>query len=241
MNSSEKMVWITGASSGIGKSLTEEFYANNIPVLATARNIEKLKELENQLRTKFPDSNTNLIVAKCDVSNLSEIDFLFDNIVDVSKISCLINNAGITSFKKINDNSVDEINSIIQTNLIGSIYTIKKILPSLISKNEGTIINILSVVTKKVFLNSGIYTASKLGLLGFLNVLREEVRRNNIRVVNVIPGATETSIWSSDMLNKYSDRMMKPGDIAKIIVDYFRNQSSPVIEEMVLRPIGGDL
>jgi len=238
---SEKVVWVTGASSGIGKSLTEQFYANNISILATARNIEKLKELESQLKTKFPTSNSNLIVAKCDVTNLSEIDSLFDNIVDVSKISCLINNAGITSFKKINDNSVDEINSIIQTNLIGSIYTIKKILPSLISKNEGMIINILSVVTKKVFLNSGIYTASKLGLMGFLNVLREEVRRNNIRIVNVIPGATETSIWSSDMLNKYSDKMMKPDDIAKIIVDYFMNQASPVIEEILLRPIGGDL
>ncbi|HRI48500.1 MAG TPA: SDR family NAD(P)-dependent oxidoreductase, partial [Ignavibacteriaceae bacterium] len=155
MVASEKVVWVTGASSGIGKSLTEQFYANNISILATARNIEKLKELESQLKTKFPTSNSNLIVAKCDVTNLSEIDSLFDNIVDVSKISCLINNAGITSFKKINDNSVDEINSIIQTNLIGSIYTIKKILPSLISKNEGMIINILSVVTKKVFLNSG--------------------------------------------------------------------------------------
>ena len=84
-------------------------------------------------------------------------------------------------------------------------------------------------------------TASKLGLMGFLNVLREEVRRNNIRIVNVIPGATETSIWSSDMLNKYSDKMMKPDDIAKIIVDYFMNQASPVIEEILLRPIGGDL
>ncbi|MBX2976899.1 MAG: SDR family NAD(P)-dependent oxidoreductase [Ignavibacteriaceae bacterium] len=241
MVASEKVVWVTGASSGIGKSLTKQFYANNISILATARNIEKLKELESQLKAKFPTSNSNLIVAKCNVTNLSEIDSLFDNIVDVSKISCLINNAGITSFKKINDNSIDEVNSIIQTNLIGSIYTIKKILPSLISKNEGMIINILSVVTKKVFLNSGIYTASKLGLMGFLNVLREEVRRNNIRIVNVIPGATETSIWSSDMLNKYSDRMMKPDDIAKIIVDYFMNQSSPVIEEIVLRPIGGDL
>jgi short-subunit dehydrogenase len=111
----------------------------------------------------------------------------------------------------------------------------------MIEKNNGIIINILSVVTKKIFLGSSAYSASKNGLLAYTNVVREELRKNNIRIINVLPGATKTSIWPNHVLEKHSHRMMTPEEIARIIFSLYQNKANMVVEEIVLRPVQGDL
>jgi NADP-dependent 3-hydroxy acid dehydrogenase YdfG len=111
----------------------------------------------------------------------------------------------------------------------------------MISRNSGTIINILSVVTQKLFTNSSAYSASKSGLMAYSKVLREEVRNKNIRVLNVYPGATKTSIWPNNVLEKYSHRMITPEEIAKVVYQIYIQKSNVVTEEILLRPIQGDL
>ena len=118
---------------------------------------------------------------------------------------------------------------------------IKAVLPQMISNRSGTIINILSVVTKKTFTKSSVYAASKMGLLGYTNSLREEVRKHNIKVINVMPGATATAMWSKDMRSEYSERMMTSEDIARVLVWAFLQKENLVTEELLLRPIEGDL
>jgi 3-oxoacyl-[acyl-carrier protein] reductase len=169
------------------------------------------------------------------------VDQTVKKILVTNKIDCLINNAGITSFKLAEENSINEINDIINTNLLGSIYAMKAVLPQMISNKSGTIINILSVVTKKTFTKSSIYSASKWGLLGYSNSLREEVRKYNIKVINVIPGATSTPIWSKEMRDQFSNRMMNSEDIARVLVWAFLQKENLVTEELLLRPIEGDL
>ena len=156
-------------------------------------------------------------------------------------INCLINNAGITSFKSAEENSIKEIDEVINTNLLGSIYTIKAVLPHFKKIGGGTIINVLSVVTKKTFTNSSAYTASKMGLLGYVRVLREEVRKHNIRVINVIPSATDTPIWSREMREEHSKRMMSPESIARLMVSAFLQSDNLVVEDIVVRSLQGDL
>jgi short-subunit dehydrogenase len=114
-------------------------------------------------------------------------------------------------------------------------------LPSFIKNESGSIINVLSVVVDKVFTRSSVYAASKMGLLGYSNSLREEVRRHNIRVINIIPGATETSMWSQDIRKEKSELMMNPESIARIIVSTYLQKDNLVAEEIILRPITGDL
>jgi len=157
------------------------------------------------------------------------------------QIDCLINNAGITSFKPFEMNTPEEAENIIQTNLLGPIYTIKSVLPEMIKNGGGTIINMLSVITEKVFTNSSLYSASKNGLLAFANVLREEQRKNNIRVVNISPGATETEIWPEETRSHYSSRMMKPDEIAELALFAYEQNGNMSIENIVARPMGGDL
>jgi short-subunit dehydrogenase len=228
----DPFVWVTGASSGIGMSVTEKLAQNNYHVLASSRRRPELK-VENE---------QNILFCKSDITS-------YPNVVDAVKmlsdksgyVDCLINNAGITSFKSAESDSIEEIKNIINTNLLGAIYAIKAVLPGMIEKKRGTIINILSVVTHKIFTDSSAYSASKSGLLAYTNVLREEVRKYNIRVINIIPGATATPIWGEKILDNKSNRMMKPKELADMILQILGNTNSVVTEEIRVRPITGDL
>jgi 3-oxoacyl-[acyl-carrier protein] reductase len=237
MSKEKPGIWITGASSGIGRAAAIEFAKTGAKVFVSGRRVAELERINAELDS----DKISLEVFPCNVASHTNVDQTVKKILVNSKIDCLVNNAGITSFKLAEENSVNEINDVIQTNLLGSIYTIKAVLPQMISNGGGTIINILSVVTKKTFTKSSIYAASKMGLLGYTNSLREEVRKHNIKVINVIPGATATPIWSKEIRNQFSDRMMTSEDIARVLVWAFLQKENLVTEELLLRPIEGDL
>ena len=230
-------IWITGASSGIGKSTALEFASVGCSVFVSAR---REAELE-RMKSEAGDSSENIFVQPCNVASSSNVEQTFKKIKAGNKIDCLVNNAGITSYKLAEENSINEIKDVINSNLLGSIYTIKSVLPHFIKNSRGTIINVLSAVVNKIFEKSSVYTASKIGLLGYAKALREEVRKHNIRVINIIPGATETSIWSAEMRKEHGERMMSPESIARIIVSSYLQKDNIVTEEIVLRPIWGDL
>ncbi len=230
-------IWITGASSGIGKAAAKEFARVGTKVYVSARRVTELERLNRELK----EEKLSVEIHPCNVASSANVDQTVKKISAESNISCLVNNAGITSFKSAEENSVPEIKDIINTNLLGSIYAIKYVLPHMIENGGGTIINILSSAAKSTFANSSAYTASKMGLLGYTNVLREELRDKNIKVVNVIPGATETAMWSMDIRKEKSERMMSPEDIARVLVWIYLQKGNMVTEEIVLKPITGDL
>ena len=230
-------VWITGASSGIGKAAALEFARVGAHVFVSARRVTQLQRLNSELKSE----KLSVEIFPCNVASSANVDQTVKKITSAHPLNCLINNAGITSFKTAESNSIQEINDIINTNLLGTIYAIKYVLPHMIEEGEGTIINILSVVTKKVFTNSSIYAASKMGLLGFTDSLREEVRKYNIKIINVIPGATETPMWSPEIRKENSGKMMSSEDIARLIVWLYLQKGNMVTEEIVIRPITGDL
>jgi short-subunit dehydrogenase len=234
MEEKKKGVWITGAGSGIGKAIALEFVKNDIITIASGRRkelLDKLK-LENKKNIKpFP----------LDVTDTAAVKRISNKIFNAFDINCLINNAGITSFSSAEEDSMKTINKIIQTNLMGAIAAIKSVLPYFKKREGGIIINILSVAANTIFKNSSAYSASKAGLLAYTNVLREEVREDNIKVINLLPGATKTPIWQNEMLEKFSSKMMNPEDMAKFIYQLYSLESNLVPEEITIRPVTGDL
>lgn len=228
-------LWITGASSGIGKETAKIFAESGYFVYASSRRKKELEKINLRL------INGTVEIAPCDVSSFTQIKKVFNSISKNSFIECLINNAGTSVFKPVENTSINEINDIIGINLLGSIYAIKTVLPEMIKRRKGTIINISSMVVHKVFENSGVYAASKAGLESFSDALREEVRKYNIRVIDIIPGATSTNIWPPKVLTKYSDRMMKPEDVARAIYLLYKENSTAAPEKLRIRPIKGDL
>ena len=118
-------VWITGGSSGIGKAAAKEFARTGSRVFVSARRTRELERLNEELEKE----KLSAVIFPCNVASSANVDQTLKKINALQKIDCLINNAGITSFKTAEDNSVQEINDVINTNLLGSIYTIRLILP----------------------------------------------------------------------------------------------------------------
>ncbi len=230
-----KAVWITGASSGIGKSLAKKFAQNNFNVIASARRVKLIEKLSSEI----PDAK--IIPVKNDVSKYEDINKTYNSITESFEIDCLINNAGTTVFKSFIDTGIDDIKRITDVNLLGAIYATKVVLPEMIKRKKGTIINILSVAANTIFTNSTVYSASKAGLEMFGKVLREEVRDYNIRIINIFPGATATEIWPEFALERFSEKMIQPDKLADLISQIYQSDFSLCPEEITIRPIGGDL
>jgi short-subunit dehydrogenase len=235
MSNEKTGVWITGASSGIGKAAVKEFSSVGFNVFASSRRVTELERLIKEI------NSGHLKIYPCNVASQANVEGTFKKITSENNINCLVNNAGITSFKSAEENTIKEIDDVINTNLLGSIYTIKSILPHMKKLGGGSIINVLSVVTGKTFTNSSVYTASKMGLHGYLKVLREEVRDYNIRVINITPGATESAMWTREMRDEHSHRMMNPESVARLMVSAFLQKDNVVTEEILVRPIEGDI
>jgi NADP-dependent 3-hydroxy acid dehydrogenase YdfG len=99
----------------------------------------------------------------------------------------------------------------------------------------------LSIASEKAFKGGAAYIASKFAMRGFTDSLREEARKHNVRVIAVLPGATETLLWDEDERAKYHARMMQPEDIASVVCAALKMPERALVEEIRMRPIGGDL
>jgi short-subunit dehydrogenase len=102
-------------------------------------------------------------------------------------------------------------------------------------------VNIVSVSATTTFLNSSVYSASKAGVLALSRCLRSEVRKKGIRVIDVLPGAVETKMWDRESRRKHGRKMMKPSDVADVVVAAFKLPGNVLTEEIIMRPLEGDL
>ncbi|MGE5352221.1 MAG: SDR family NAD(P)-dependent oxidoreductase [Acidobacteriota bacterium] len=238
MEKKDLVVWITGAGSGIGRAAAMEFAREGFKTIASSRREDLLKSLKAELSAENPP----LYTLPCDITLPSLVEETLGRINSLlGDVDCLINNAGVTSFKPAEENSLDEIKEIIETNLVGSIYTIKSVLPGMIKRKGGTIINVISTAALEVLPNSSVYSASKAGLKAYSDVLREEVRKYNIRIIDIFPGPTRTPMWPEEMLKEHGSKMMEPREIARVMVSAYKENNTLVTEKIVMKPIGGSI
>jgi short-subunit dehydrogenase len=232
------VVWVVGASRGIGGELARAFASTGARTCLTSRSRGRLSALAREIAAL----GGNVTVYPADITDLRKVRACARRIRrDHGDVDVLINNAGITVFKTLLDTSFTELDAIIDTNLRGQIACIKAVLPSMVRRRSGWICNILSNAAVKTFEGSAAYTAAKQGMLGLGRVLREEVRSYGVKVVNVIPGATLTGMWSPAMRKKYGKRMMRARDVAETVLALYRLPPDVVPDELVVRPMKGDL
>ncbi|MBI3580453.1 MAG: SDR family oxidoreductase [Ignavibacteriales bacterium] len=233
-----RVVWITGASSGLGAALSEEFVIHGDTVVATARSRAKLRQLQKRLQR----AGGTFEIYACDLRNEKNVRSVAGKILASHKtVDILINNAGVTYFKDFISTGVAEFDEVVETNLRGLFLTTKNILPSMLKQGRGCIINILSYAAKTTYTESAAYSASKAGAESLMNVLRAETRGKGIKVVNVFPGAILTPIWHPRHQEKYSKVMMKPSEVAKMIYEITTKPPSLMVEDIIIRPQIGDL
>ena len=183
----KKLVVITGASSGIGMETAKRFSANGYPTLLLSRRKEIMEKLNLE----------NSISVSADVTNIEEIK----NAVKIAeekygKTDLLINCAGVMLLGNIDKQSYEEWKNMIDVNINGILTTTNIILPDMIKRNEGTIINISSIAGRKTFQNHGIYCGSKFAVHAITESIREEVANKNVRIIVLAPGVVETNLLS---------------------------------------------
>lgn len=212
-----KKAIITGGSRGLGKATAIAFAKEGIDVAITGRNEKVLKETVAELEA----FGIKAIYSVFDVGNYEEVKTGIKTIIDtLGTVDILVNNAGIAAFGSFNDMEVSQWSQIIQTNVMGMYYVTKEVLPHLIDKNEGDIINVSSTAGLNGNANVSAYSASKFAVIGMSESLMKEVRKNNIRVCTLTP-STIASDMSIDLgiANKDSeDSVLQPEDFAELIV-----------------------
>ena len=231
-----KVVVISGGTSGIGKRLVSMFLKAGDKVVTFSRKKSNINLLKKEL-SEYKDS---LICHQGDVSSIKDINLISKEISKkFKKVDFLINNSGTNVLSPIKKIKIKDWQKIIDVNLTGAFYLTQTMLPLL--KNKSVILNMGSLASRNGFPNWGAYCASKFGLKGFTEALREEVRPRGIRVVHAEIGATDTSIW--DNLDGKWDRsgMMQDTEVANILFNSITEAKSVNVDEIFLMPPNGVL
>jgi len=186
-----KIVLITGATAGIGQACAETFASNQFDIIITGRRKSKLAELKTYLENKY---KINVLELCFDIQNKHEVSASIDSLPEKwKKIEILINNAGLALGRDSFENaSVEEWETMLQTNVNGLIYVTKKIVPLMIAGKAGHIINIGSIAGKEVYENGNVYCASKFAVDAISKSMRIDLLKYGIKVTAIHPGAVET-------------------------------------------------
>ena len=211
-----KKAIITGGSRGLGKATAFAFAKLGIDVAITGRNEEKLKETVSELKLL----GVNAIYEVFDVGNYDEVKVGIKNIIStLGTVDILVNNAGIAAFGTLNEMDPTLWESIIKTNVLGMYYVTKEVLPHLIAKNEGDIINISSTAGLNGNASTSAYSASKFAVIGMSQSLMKEVRKNNIRVNTLTPSTIATDMaLDLGITDGNVEKVLQPEDFAELIV-----------------------
>jgi len=201
MNFENKVVVITGASSGIGEAAAEKFAKKGANIVLVARRKEKLEQVEKNL-SKY---SIKTLIQVCDVSDKEQVKQMSEKVIETfSKIDILVNNAGFVIYGKIKELSIEDIESQMQTNYFGTIYCTKSFLPHLLKQNSGHIVNVASVGGSFGVPGIASYCATKFAILGFSEGLHHELHDTNVGVTVVSPIMVRTSLFDHPSFKNFT-------------------------------------
>jgi len=232
-----KVALVTGATRGIGAAVARSLAAEGCHLILTGRDSSALKSIT----TESTRHAVQVLALSCDVRDPSEVQALCGAFKKkFRRLDILVNNAGIGHASLTVDAlPVESWNEVIATNLTGMFLVTHFALP--LMKGGAAIVNNLSIAAKRVFPGSAAYNASKHGALGFTNTLREELRPKGIRVISILPGATDTAIWNSLWPKAPRKKMMAPASVAAAIINALAQPPELTVEEVVMLPSSGTL
>ena|ERR1035437_792893 len=243
-----KVAVVSGGSRGIGYAIAHALAAEGCSVVITGRDGSKLAKSAAELRRLLPkrsrahNGNSAQIVAEvCDVRDPDSVASFFATVKQrFGKIDVLVNNAGIAQpAVSIEQTRLEVWRDAIDTNLTGLFLCTRAALP--LMPSGATIINNLSVAARTVFPNFAAYNASKHGALGFTLSLRDELIPRGIRVVALMPGATDTDLWQQFWPDAPRERMVDVESVAQAVLYAVLLPPNANLSELVLTPTGGAL
>lgn len=217
----DKVAIVTGGARGIGKAAAIALAKEGVNVGLLARTESALKEVAREIEAL----GVKAAYAAVDITSREQVEAGIEAIKNqLGTADILINNAGIAAFGTMMEMDPEEWKAIIDTNVLGTYYVTRAVLPQLIEKNGGDIINISSTNGLNGAATASAYSASKFAVIGFTESLAQEVRRNNIRVTALNPSTVATDMaLDLNLIKENNDsKFIQPEDIAEFIVDQLK-------------------
>src|ERR1035437_7634601 len=225
-----KVVWITGASSGLGEALAKEFAAEKAKLVLSARRESELLRVKKECAKFIPEEN--ILTLPLDVAELSMVKTDLQKVIQkFGRIDILVNNAGVAQRSFAGDTPIEVERKIMEVNYFGAIILTKEVLQVMRKQQNGNIVAISSVMGKFGYPGRSSYSSSKHALQGYFESLRIEENKNNIHVHVICPGYVKTNVSynaitetgkSHNQLDKGQEKGMDPNIAAKKILNAIR-------------------
>ncbi|MFT4521539.1 MAG: NADP-dependent 3-hydroxy acid dehydrogenase YdfG [Bacteroidia bacterium] len=229
-------VLISGGTKGIGLALVRKFVAHGFVVATCGRSEDAIDYLRKELNETSPQS----LVLACDVRNKAALMHFYKQVFEhFGRLDVLINNAGVFIPGSLHEEEDGVFEVMMETNLNATYHLSRLAIPAIKKAPKPHIFNICSTASITPYLNGGSYCISKYAQYGLTKVLREELKEFNVRVTAILPGATLTASWAGTDLP--TDRFIDPNSIADLIWTAYNLPASVVVEDLLVRPMQGDI
>jgi 3-oxoacyl-[acyl-carrier protein] reductase len=229
---------VTGAGRGIGRAIAHALGREGAAVVLAARSGPELEGVAREIQ----QAGGRALAVPTDVRQEAAVEALARRVLaEWRQVDVLVNAAGVATFAPVTDSKLDDWDQMLAVNLRGAVLCCRALLPAMIGRRRGTIVNVGSVVTSRSLTGSAAYTASKYGLLGFSRVLAEEMRPHAVRVGVLSAGATDTPLWDAMPGAPARDRMLRPDQVAEAVLLMAGLGPNATLEEVTLLPAGGIL
>jgi NAD(P)-dependent dehydrogenase (short-subunit alcohol dehydrogenase family) len=236
---SGKTAVVTGGNRGIGLAIARVLASEGCSVMITGRDQTALNAAKREL-TQLANGG-EVLAETCDIRDETAVAAVFAKVKERwDRLDVLVNNAGIfQAILPAEETPVDLWRSVIDTNLTGTFLCARAAVP--LMGRGATIVNVLSVTVKTAVAKSAAYNASKMGVLGFTDTLREELRSSGVRVTGLIPGATNTDLWEQSWPDAPREKMVRPEDVAAAVLYAVTLPPEASANEVVVMPQKGIL
>jgi len=232
MELKDKVVLITGAGRGIGRATALAFGREGACVAAVARTTCEIRDVAETIRR----NGGRAVHVRADITRPAHVRDMARKVEQrFGPVDILVNNAGIAIFKPLLETSVEEWNRLMAVNLRGTFLCTKAVLPSMMKRKRGTVINVASQAGRKGYSGQSAYCASKHGMAGFTKVLALEAKPCGIRVHLVNPGGVDTRLVREGRDDVDVSKYMQPEEVANVILYLAQQEGRATIDEIVVR------
>lgn len=229
---------VTGTTKGIGSAIVRQLAAHNFNIVLCSRNQQELDAQLAELREAYP--KLRFYGMKADMENMTDVkEFAKFSLKCLGSADVLVNNAGLYIPSDVLQEEESSLERQMKVNVYAPHYLSKFIAESMKLKSAGHIFNICSIASVKPVISAGSYSISKAALLSLSKVLREALMPFGIKVTAILPGATLTDSWAGTTLP--SERFIAPEDVASSIINCLQMSAGANVEEVLIRPLKGDI
>jgi short-subunit dehydrogenase len=234
----KKYILVTGGTKGIGRAIIERFAADGFHIITCARTESDLKALKLHIEQKYTFSKVYYQVA--DIGDPLAVDGFLNYVRSLKvKIDVLVNNAGVFIPGKITEEENTALQFMLDNHLLSAYRITKGLVDDMIKRKAGHIFMMCSTASITPYINGGSYCIAKFALYGMAKVLREELKKHDVKVTAILPGATLTASWEG--VDLPPQRFMKPEDVACAVNSAYGMSPGTVVEEILIRPQLGDI